>query len=578
MWVSVYDKDVFRFSGGTWSKSGGLDGLPGGWSIVQSADETGVLWFGYPGDRVSRVDGRHVQNFDSTRGLTLGNVSSILAAQGQVWVGGDLGLALLVKGHFVSIRNSSAQPFRWVTGIVQARNGDLWLNGMNGISRLPQKEVERVLRDPTHPVDFETFNHLDGVPGPTTQHASLPTAILASDGRIWFTMAGGIVAIDSTHLVRNSLVPPVTIWALSSGPMRYTILDSELGLPVLTTNVQIDYSAGSLTAPEKVKFRYKLDGSDTEWQDVGTRREARYTNLRPGHYVFRVTAANNDGVWNETGASIRFTIPPAFYQTIWFYLLLAAACTALLAILYRVRVQAVASKVRDRLEARLAERERIARDLHDTLLQGIQGLIWRFQAAADRIAPGDAARTMLDESLDRADRLLEESRDKVKELRLVPSEEHDLGRALAAVGAEFAHGHTAHFHVNEQGARRPLHPIAREEAFQIGREALSNAFRHAGAHTIEIDVTYGDTELQIRVRDDGQGIASDVLHEGGKPGHFGLMGMRERAKKLGANIQIWTKPGAGTEVDMRVPAAVAYGRPHRETDGKRSWLARIRSQ
>jgi signal transduction histidine kinase len=281
-------------------------------------------------------------------------------------------------------------------------------------------------------------------------------------------------------------------------------------------------------------------------------------------------------VWNETGASLRFTIPPAFYQTIWFYLLLALVCTAILATLYRVRVQAVASQVRGRLEARLAERERIARELHDTLLQGMQGLIWRFQAAAERIAPGHSARTLLDESLDRADRLLEESRDKVKELRLAPSDDHDLARSLAAAGAELAQGHTADFHVNEQGAHRLLHPIAREEAFLIGREALSNAFRHAGASTIEVDVTYGDSDLQIRIRDDGQGIAADVLQEGGKPGHFGLVGMRERAKKLGANIQIWTKPGAGTEVDMRVPAGVAYRSQNSEMDGKRSWLARIR--
>jgi signal transduction histidine kinase len=284
-----------------------------------------------------------------------------------------------------------------------------------------------------------------------------------------------------------------------------------------------------------------------------------------------VTAANDDGVWSKAGASIQFTIPRAFYQTRWFKVVCALACLLILTVAYRIRVRQVAAQVRGRLEARLAERERIARDLHDTLLQGMQGLIWRFQAAADRIPANEPVRQLMEQSLDRADKLLEESRDKVKDLRPAASDVADLAEALASEGEQFAKLHSAKFRVSVQGAQRDLHPIVREEGFMISREAMANAFRHAGADDIEAEVTYGDTALHIRIRDDGRGISAAVL-DAGKPGHFGLLGMRERAQKLGAHLEVWSKPGAGTEVDLRVPADVAYKRAQAAPRRSRSWL------
>ncbi|HZF30909.1 MAG TPA: two-component regulator propeller domain-containing protein [Gammaproteobacteria bacterium] len=577
MWVSVSRRGTFRLVDGEWSENGGLDALPRDSAYVEIADMDGALWLGYTGSRIARVNGRAVEIFDRTHGLDVGNVLSILAHDREIWVGGELGFARFDGARFVSIRNKSGEPFKGVSGIVKGRNGDLWLNGIAGIVHVDRKEVDRVLEYPDHRIESETFDYLDGVPGAAIQLRPQPSAIETTDGRIWFSTTGGIISIDATQLVRNALPPPVTIWSLSSGRERYPNVGEQLHLPVHTTDLQIEYSAGSLTVPERVRFRYKLEGSDRFWQEVGDRREARYTNLRPGRYTFRVTATNNDGVWNDTGAAVDFTIAPAFYQTRWFYALWALAAAAILTGLYRMRMSQVAAQVRGRLEARLAERERIARELHDTLLQGIQGLIWRFQAATDRIPAAEPARAEMERSLDRADQMLAESRDKVKDLRPPPSDAADLAQALAAEGEQLAQGHSAAFRVSVQGAGRALHPMVREEGFLIAREALSNAFRHAGAGTIEAEVGYAKAALHVRIRDDGQGIGAAVLDAGGTPGHFGLIGMRERAKKLGAHLDVWSKPGAGTEVDLRVPANVAYGRRRPAASGVWSWLAALRS-
>jgi signal transduction histidine kinase/ligand-binding sensor domain-containing protein len=577
LWVSVVRRALYRIDDGVWVEYGNLRGLPATYPIVMTADDNGVLWFGYLDDRVARVSGEHVQLFGKKEGLEVGTVLSITTHAGEVWVGGDLGLARFHGAGFAAIHSVSGTSFKGTAGMVTVSNGDVWLNSTAGIVHIAHAEIERSLRDPAHLIECETFNYLDGVPGTSVQMRPQPSAIETTEGRIWFSMTGGIVSIDTARLVRNTLPPPVTIWSLTSNAQRYPNRGVTLQLPMHTTGLQIEYSAASLTVPERVRFRYKLEGSDNEWQDVGTRREALYTNLGPGQYTFRVVASNNDGVWNTTGASIAFAIAPAFYQTWWFYALCVLAGLAMLTALYRVRVRQVAAQVRSRLEARLSERERIARELHDTLLQGMQGLIFRFQGATDRIPASEPARQLLEQSLDRADGLLAESRDKVKGLRPSADAVADLVQALAAEGEQFASLHPAKFRVSVEGAARDLHPIVREEGFFIAREALANAFQHSRAENIEVEIIYGERMLHIRVRDDGQGIGAAVLEAGGRPGHFGMTGMRERATKLGGQVEVWSNVGAGTEVDLRVPARVAYRRSQSVSRGLRSWLDAFRT-
>jgi signal transduction histidine kinase len=235
-------------------------------------------------------------------------------------------------------------------------------------------------------------------------------------------------------------------------------------------------------------------------------------------------------------------------------------------------MQQVSAHVRARLEERLAERERIARELHDTLLQGVQGLILRFQAATDRIPGCEPARALMERALERADEMLGESRARVKDLRTATSGVVELPQALAAEGEQLALAHPVQFRASTEGAPRQLHPIVREEALLLGREALANAFRHAKAGQIEADVSYGKTELRMRVRDNGSGIDQALLQAGGRVGHWGLLGMRERAEKLSAHLDIWSTQDAGTEIDLRVPAAVAYRESGRAQ--QRAWWRR----
>jgi signal transduction histidine kinase/ligand-binding sensor domain-containing protein len=556
MWVSVVRKGVFRLADGQWSLNGNLPALPHLPAIVETVDASGRLWFGYTGNQIARVDGPSVKLFGTADGLSVGNITAIAGRHQHLWIGGDRGLARFDGARFAPVSSASGNPFTSISGIVELKNGDLWLNTNVGIVHLSGAELERAERDAGYRVHGEVFDYLDGMTGYAVQLRPTPSAIEGTDGRLWFALAVGLVSINPTQIKRNALPPPVTIWSVSAGGVQYP---SELPprLPAHTTNVRIGYTAASLTIPERVRFRYQIEGLDRDWQDAGTRREAVYTNLGPGRYTFHVIAANNDGVWNTTGASLPFTIAPAFYQTTWFYGLCALVCLTFLRLLYMVRIRQVSAQVRGRLEERLAERERIARELHDTLLQSVQGLVLRLRATVARMPKQEPTRSQMEQALERADEVLTEGRDRVQDLRS-PSPDSDLPQALAALGEELAIEQTAHFRSTVEGLPRDLHPIVREEAMFIAREALANAFSHAHAHQIEVEISYGEAELRMRIRDDGEGFHVEMLQHGGREGHWGLLGMRERAKKIRATVTVWSKPGAGTEVDLRVPAHIAY--------------------
>jgi signal transduction histidine kinase len=334
-------------------------------------------------------------------------------------------------------------------------------------------------------------------------------------------------------------------------------------LAARTKNLEIDYSAVSLNRASRVRFRYKLEGADTEWRDAGSRRQAFYNDLPPGKYRFVVSASNGDNLWNEAGATMNMEVLPAFNQTIWFRVTCVVAFFALLWALYRYRLYQIKHEFDARLEERVGERTRIARDFHDTLLQSFQGLLFRFQAVRElqRTRPVEAEE-ILESALNQAAEAITEGREAVQGLRAPTVETNNLAVAIKTSGEDIAAeggGHSsAGLSMEVEGRSRTLHPIVRDEVYRIAGEALRNAFRHAGAKQIEVELHYDERQLRLRIRDDGKGIDPQFLTSQGREGHFGMHGMRERAKLINGKLTVWTAPGSGTEIELSVPAAHAY--------------------
>ena len=299
-------------------------------------------------------------------------------------------------------------------------------------------------------------------------------------------------------------------------------------------------------------------GFDTDWQDAGSRRHAFYTNIPPRNYVFRAIACNNDGLWNTTGIAIPINLPAAFLQGWYFKILCFTLGSAALWGFYRLRISQVEVGIRTRLYERISERERIARDLHDTFFQGIQGLLLSFNLGTNRMAKSDPVRSLFEETLTLSDQVMSEGRKLVLDLRTRSSEAAELASDLGAAAAEFAKVYPTQFDVTVTGKAPQLDTVVSEEIYRIGREALYNAFRHALATTVEVELTYAAGELRLNLRDDGVGIPEQVMRNGAVDGHFGLPGMAERAKKIGADFSIFSRVGGGTEIEVKISSRLAY--------------------
>ncbi len=560
LWVSVVRAGVYRVVKNRWTLWGGLSALPREPATSMTVDAADRLWLGYVQNRLAIVDGGQVSVYSPADGLAVGAVQVMSVSGRNVWIGGEKGLARFDGRRFHSVLNSEGLPFGSVTGLIQQAGGALWLNTSDGAVLIDAGQVRNVVSKPAHLARFRLFDHLDGFPGATPSLGPWPTAVESTDGRLWFTTSNGVVTLAPHLPPPNTVVPDVYIKSLTVDGKRTSVEGTKhavLQLPTTPLVIQIAYTAPSFTMPERVHFRYRLQGSAMGWEDVGTRREAFFTSLRPGNYRFQVIAANESGVWNDTGANVDFVVPPTFLQSRTFLLLCALAIGGAFWLLFVLRMRQVKATLQWRSEARLLERERIARDLHDTFLQGVQGLMLRFQSAAERIPDGERARQLMEDALDRADRILADGRDKVAELRTSVSLE--LPDALAMSGNELARDYGVAFHASVEGSRRELDPLVLEEAFRIGTEALTNAFRHACATRITVVTVFGRRHLEVRVSDDGSGF--DLL--GVKDGRWGLKGLHERANRVKGKLVVMSKSGVGTTVGLQLPASWAYKKARR---------------
>lgn len=557
LWAVIARSGIYRLSRGVWMHFGAEHGLPQDLPTNMFTDSAGRVWSGYLGGRLGLFEGDRFRMFTASDGIQVGDVLTIYEHGSHLWIGGEFGLQLLTGRDFRRVQAADDSKFRGISGIVETSDGDLWLNAANGILHIASADVQHALSDVSYRVNFHFFNYLDGLPGTSAKLRARPTAIQGSDGRLWFSVANGVVWIDPQNIQKNRLAPPVYVSMVRANDHEYES-PATLNLPVGTTSLEIQYTALSFSVPERVRFRYKMAGADEEWQDAGSRREAFYTNLGPGHHPFTVIACNNDGVWNAEGAAVELVIPPRFTQTSLFKVLCLAILLLSLWLAFRLRMTQVARQLRARMYERAGEREQIARDLHDTFFQSIQGLVLRFNTAASRLEAGHPTRRMFDEALKQSDAVLAEGRELLVHLHAATSKGNDLPAALAQYGEQMQEGCSVDFKVAVTGSLRLLHPVVFEELSRIGKEALSNAFRHSMARSIEAELSYEPRELRMRIRDDGAGIDSRIVEEGRRDGHLGMVSMRARAKNIGAQLDLWSRTGGGTEVELRIPANVAY--------------------
>jgi signal transduction histidine kinase/ligand-binding sensor domain-containing protein len=561
VWIAIGGRGEFYVKGGEWRSVPVLKDHPDWSANAATVDNEGRLWLANDAHLAAYRDGVS-QVYDDVKGPGVGPIKTISKMGNSVLIGGELGLSVYHRGGFHRIEPADGSSFGRVISIVPTPADGVWLEATPGIVHIAADEVAAAAEQPGYRVRCDILDTVTDLPDPLQGGFAQNEALRANDGSLWFATVQGFAQVNP-RLRHNPLAPPVAIRSMVADDRAYSTF-SPVRLPALTRSIRFDYSALSLSIPERVRFRYRLDGLDSKWREAGSIRQMVYDNLGPGKYTFRVIACNNDGVWNMTGAVFAFTILPAWYQTSWFRIGCIGVFLMLLWMLYQLRLRQLHHQFSIGLEARVSERTRIARELHDTLLQSFQGLMLRFQSV-DEMLPARPldAKKVLEGALDRGDQAISEGREAITHIRVTTLASPDLAKSIADLmtdlNEELDEGSrgSAKFRVLVEGAPRAVHPTLLNEIYCIARESLSNAFRHAQAQHIEAEIIYGES-LRLRFSDDGKGIELNVIEHGGRPGHWGLLGIRERAKQIGARLEIRSGVGVGTEIELSIPGSIAY--------------------
>jgi ligand-binding sensor domain-containing protein len=513
---------------------------PKGGLWVNTADNK-LLWF---------HDGRFESM--SLPGSIL-SVTHLHSDAGGLWSATDRGLLRMEDGSVRLLSRRNGLPCGKVLQMLEDHNQALWLTMSCGFVRISNAELLRWKADENYKVKATVFDVLDGAnPGNSTSLLAL-----TDEGILWFSNGHTIQSIAPNRLPQNPAPPPVYIESLTANH-RSRPFEGTVQLPSLTQDIEVRYTGLSYVIPDRVKFRYRLQGRDKAWNEVGPRREAFHGPLGPGNYVFQVIACNNDNVWNEEGATLRFRIAPAWYQTVWFRIIAPAHLIVLLYFLYKREKHRYALSLRLRFDERLEERTRIARDLHDTLLQTIQGSKLATDLAQDRANDPSLLKEALQQVSKWLDQAINEGRTALESLRAPSATADDLALDLYSAASDWA-PNNLHVEFSSQGTSHDMHPSVRDEIYKIGSEAIRNACRHSGGTSLDIQVHYGK-DLILLVRDNGSGFDRNIAN-GGRPGHFGIVGMRERASKINGTLKLHTNKSEGTRVILTVPGTVVFTKP-----------------
>ncbi len=531
---------------------------------AMARDAHGDLWVATLAG-LSRLHEGKIENFTTQNGLSSNVITALATRKGATTPIGDETLLIGTQdsgwdlwdgeqffggvGDTVNLRSGQVFPSGMdhasIHAILDDSSGHLWFATGNGITRCDDKPG--IDRSPCM-----EFGPADGLRSREMATNSHPSAWRSRDGRLWFATPKGLVEVDPAHFPVNTVAPPVTLerFAVDDVPQALHAAGSSLRVEAGHVHFQFDYAGLCFSAPQKVRYRFMLEGFDRGWTEAGTRRSAYYTNIPPGRYTFRVQAANNDGLWNTEGAALTFELRPHYYQTVWFYALLLASVVGMAVVLLRLRLRRAEGEFR----AVLGERNRIAREIHDTLAQGYVGISVQLEVLSEllRLNKAEAAAKHLDQTRGYVREGLDDARQSIWALRSQDSDETTLPvRLRRMVESECGHGLEATFSVF--GAYRSMPPGTEREILRIAQEAIHNVKKHAGARHLFVQLEYGTAAIALEVRDDGRGFAADRTPES-VAGHYGLTGMRERAAVIGGTLEVNSGPGVGTTVRLTAAA------------------------
>lgn len=562
VWAGTVSAGVGRLKDGVFANYSAANGMPSNSvnSIFEGGD--GTVWFATANGLASFSNGQWF-NRTTSDGLPSANVKSVFEdSKHVVWVATSSGLAYLASGR-IGVPAALPESLReQVFGITEDRGGSLWFATSDHMIRADRDRLRAGVLDRS---DVQIYGAADGLRGVEGVRRDRSVAV-NPDGEVWVSLNRGLAVANPLRSARNTAVVTVRIESTTVEGLPVNLKDSPT-LSAGTQSVTFNYAGSDLSVPERVRFRYKLEGSGQDWSNSVTSRQVVYSHLDPGPYRFRVVASNDEGLWNGPEANIPFVIKPAFWQTLWFQMVCLTAFLGAIFGMYRLRLYQLTQQLNIRFQERLAERSRIAQELHDTLLQGVLSASLQLDVAEDQLPEDSPTKPLLRRILQLMHKVTEEGRSALRGLRAPGAENHSLEVAFSRVRQEFSFDDAVDFRVLVNTGARPLQPMIRDETYRIGREAIVNAFVHANARSVEVEVEYAAKHLRILVRDDGVGVDPQVLREG-REGHWGLTGMRDRAKAMGARLKLRSRLGTGTEVELIVPREVAFeSSPHGSSNG-----------
>ena len=543
LWFGVLHKGLFRLQGSKLTQFGKAEGLSASTVWVVQPDGKGSIWAG-TSDGLFRCTGQHCEKQVATQGWVL---SVAQCRNGRLLLGSSNGLMIIQGEKTQLITRDQGLPANTVLTVVEDEDENIWIATTNAIARITRKKLDTFLAGQAQELDPEVFTEADGLKSRDVLPLNQVNVLRGHDGRIWFATARG-VSVVAAHLAAEPAAKAV---------IDSTVVDDHQQLGQNLTivpgqhRVTFNFTSPYMIAPEQLRFRYRLIGWDNNWVDARGAREASYTALPPGKYRFEVMAINREGLANPAPASVELRLKPFFWQTKPFIVLALILGIALVVEITRRQTRARAERLNLRFQERAAERERIASEIHDTVIQDMTGAVLQMELVSFQIVdhPQTAAQSL--ETLSaRLRATIGRSRNMVSNLHSTAVPQNSLLEVLKHAEAEFRMGDEPEFRLISEGKPRQVHPLIRDEIYRICREALANAFRHSGARHVEVRVKFEPGILNLEISDDGQGM-DEVTKLHGRPGHFGLRGMEAHAQRIGASITIESRPGTGTRISLR---------------------------